>query len=292
MGAGYTARPVRIVVTGPSGFVGSSLCAVLRARGHDVLPLSRTLWASDGGRDFFRRERPDALVHTAWAARPPDYLQTAENCAALAWTCTLFQACIDAEVPHVVGFGTCIECGPRMGPRREDLPPDPRTPYAAAKAAAFLFAEQLFRHHAATRFAWVRPFHLFGEGEDPRRLVPTVISALRAGRPVDLSPGAQKRDWIDVADACIAVAQVLESHASGPFHLCTGESEDLRTFLGRFAALSGRPDLLRFGARPYGDGEEMDISGGTERLLALGWRPARSRADRCAALWSRAVERP
>lgn len=278
-----------VALTGATGFVGQPLAAALSAAGFLVLPVPRAGWPGpeEAGRRWLDAG-VDVLVHTAWAARPPDYVTTAANGRALAFTAELFEAAVLASVSHVVGFGTCIECGPVDGPRDEHLPPDPRSPYAAAKVAAHQFGTALFQCHDRTAFAWVRPFHLFGQGEDPRRLVPSVVGALRTGRPIDLSPGAQERDWIHVEDAAAAVVRIVERRASGPFHLCTGEAESLRQFLGRFATCAGRPELLRWGARPYAPGEEPVIAGATTRLQALGWAPLRDRAQRVTQVWEAA----
>jgi nucleoside-diphosphate-sugar epimerase len=121
--------------------------------------------------------------------------------------------------------------------------------------------------------AWARVFHLFGPGEDPSRLVPTVAASLARGEPIDVTAGEQMRDYLHVADVAAGIAALAGPGASGVFNVCSGTARPLRELLLAIGELRGRADLIRFGARPYAPREVMYLAGRSDRLRALGWTP-------------------
>jgi dTDP-6-deoxy-L-talose 4-dehydrogenase (NAD+) len=131
----------------------------------------------------------------------------------------------------------------------------------------------LFERQQGT-LTWARLFHMHGPGENPARLIPAVAAALRAGQPFSLSPGEQVRDHLDVRDVASALIHLATSSRGGQFNVCSGTPVTLRAVIETVGRVVGRPDLLRFGARPYLEGEVMNLAGVSTKLFATGWRPA------------------
>ena len=123
------------------------------------------------------------------------------------------------------------------------------TVYAQAKADAFAALSQLLPRHGI-EFAWCRLFYLFGEAEDPRRLVPYLRARLKAGQPAELSSGAQIRDFLDVREAGRMIVEAALGPVQGPVNICSGKPITVRQLAEMIADEFGRRDLLRFGARP------------------------------------------
>jgi nucleoside-diphosphate-sugar epimerase len=148
----------------------------------------------------------------------------------------------------------------------------PSSPYARAKHEAFCAASEL-----AARFggelAWARVFHLFGPGEHPSRLVPTVAAALARGEPVDVTAGEQVRDYMHVADVASGIASLAKPGAAGVYNVCSGTARPLRELLLAIGQLRGRAELIRLGFRPYASDEIMHLAGRSDRLRSLGWSP-------------------
>jgi nucleoside-diphosphate-sugar epimerase len=103
--------------------------------------------------------------------------------------------------------------------------------------------------------------------------VPSVLAALRSGRPIDVTAGEQMRDYLHVSDVASGIAALAQPGARGIFNVCGGTSRPLRDVLEALGRLTGRVELLRFGARPYAPDEVMHLAGRSERLRALGWAP-------------------
>ncbi len=99
-------------------------------------------------------------------------------------------------------------------------------------------------------FVWCRLFYLYGEGEDARRLVPYLRARLATGESAELTSGTQIRDFLDVREAGILIAETALGGEQGPVNVCSGEPITVRQLAEQIADEYGRRDLLRFGARP------------------------------------------
>jgi nucleoside-diphosphate-sugar epimerase len=259
-----------VLVTGGSGFVGRHVLSPLVAAGFDVHTLGRRPVGVAGVRHHSgdlldRRCRVEALaaigpshiVHLAWTVEHGRFWTAPENLDWVAATLDLAPLAAASGVRRFVGVGTCMEYdwsdGARV-PRREDDPLGPTSIYAEAKAATFRVLRRFFAEQGVG-FAWGRLFHLFGPGEPPARLVPSVVTALRAGRPAEIGSGTQVRDYMAVEAAGQALAALAASPVEGPVNIATGEAVTIGDVARAIAALIGRPDLLRIGARadPKGD---------------------------------------
>lgn len=281
-----------VLLTGAAGFIGSHVARALVDRGDEVIAPLRPGSARDRLADLSGRMRianvalddhqqldrllndcrPDVMIHLAWYARPVDYLVSPANVQSLATTVALVERVLASGCPKVVGVGTCLEYAASDALRRESDPTDPVSLYASCKLAAWLVTRALGAQHGA-EMVWARLFHVHGPGEDPTRLIPSVVRALAAGRPFDVSPGLQVRDHLHVADLAAAIVTLVEPGITGVVNVCRGVPVTLRDVLLTVAELVGRPDLLRFGARAYNPGEVMFLAGDTTRLRATGWAP-------------------
>jgi dTDP-6-deoxy-L-talose 4-dehydrogenase (NAD+) len=255
-----------ILLTGATGFIGRQVYRALCARGAKVRVVIRTgsesrlAFATESvvaTPDLFAEKAAwwteacrgvDIVVHAAWYAEPGVYLHSPKNEACLAGTLELARGASAAKVRRFVGVGTCFEYDISDRPLTTQSPLRPLTPYAVAKVQAFRALSELLPSRGA--FAWCRLFYLYGEGEDARRLVPTLRRRLAAGEPVDMTSGEQVRDFIDVAEAGALIADAASGDVTGPVNICSGVPITIRALAERIADEYGRRELLRFGARP------------------------------------------
>lgn len=258
-----------ILLTGATGFVGRQVLRILAEQGARVRLVVREgkelqidqdehVESVVTSKDIFA-ESPswwgsacagiDTVIHVAWYAEPGKYLQSQRNIDCLSGTLALAKASVKSGVRRFVGVGTCFEYDLSQGYLSVDTPLKPTTPYAAAKAAAFLSLSQYFAV-AGVKFVWARLFYLYGEGEDERRLVPYLKTQLSKGMVAELTSGSQVRDFMDVTAAGRMIATIALGDHLGAINVCSGDAITVRALAERIADDYGRRDLLHFGARP------------------------------------------
>lgn len=262
-------KPRRILLTGATGFVGRQvlksllqedveICCAVREGREPVLPVSPKIKPHILTKDVFKEDFAwwknvlqgvNTIVHCAWYAEPGKYQFSPKNLECLEGTIRLARAAVEAGVGRVVGVGTCLEYQLSDHPLCVDAPLVPESPYAAAKAAAYL-ALCGFLPTQGIELAWCRLFYLFGEGENPLRLVPSIRTALSQGKEVALTKGTQVRDFLDVGEAGERIAKVAVGNQTGPLNICSGRALSIRGLAESIADEYGRRDLLRFGCRP------------------------------------------
>ena len=280
----------KVLVTGAPGFVGAAAVRALLDQGDDVvavvqpgtsagrldrLPISSvTLDLDDGGavERALEEARPEAILHAAWYADPKDYLTSPMALASLHSTTALFQAAIRRGCRRFVGIGTCLEYGRSERPRGESDPCEPRTLYAACKLAAWQVCRAL-AEQAGISAAWARLFYLYGPDENPGRVLPALVAALRAGKTFPMTEGSQVRDYLHVDDAGRALALLCRLENTGVVNVASGQPTALRDFALTAGALLGAESQIRMGEMPMRPDEEMFVVADIARLRGLGFAP-------------------
>ena len=256
---------MRVLLTGGSGFVGSSFRRVLVERhGAEVRAPSHAeldLVDAEAVRAAVTAFRPDAIVHAAilndfgrlyrerrlaWDA----YVGATRNVADAANTCGALAVLISTDW---VFDGT----RPRA---TEDEPPHPVNLYGFLKAASELVLLERARRGAVARVGGVQGVH-WARPATPRRqdagfgyLVASIADALRAGQPFTV----WESDAINgiatptlATDAATMVHAICERGLTGTFHCVGGEAIDRRRLAELTVDVFGLdPALLRFGPPP------------------------------------------
>lgn len=255
-----------MLVTGASGFVGTQIVKQLQQNGHALRLVARAGAASRlAGQtpdadiiqcdDVFAQtpqwweqacKGVDAIIHAAWYVNPADYLDSEQNAACISGTFKMAQGAAVARVQHFVGLGTCMEYALPSEQLSIDSPTAPATVYGACKLALFTILDGFFEA-TDVQFSWCRLFYLFGEGENDKRLYPYLHRCLAAGKPATLGAGTQLRDYLDVAVAGAAIADVVDTGQVGAINVCSGRPVSIRAFAESIADRYGRRDLLEFG---------------------------------------------
>jgi nucleoside-diphosphate-sugar epimerase len=165
-------------------------------------------------------------------------------------------------------------------PLTEQSPLEMGKIYGASKAAGGIVASAL-AERLGVKLRLLRFFNVYGEGEAPHRLLPSLVAGLSRGKRVPLSVGTQVRDFIyvkDVVEACIKAGDGMMSssrHSATTWNVCTGVGHSVRAFAALVAQVMGKPaELLGFGDLPMRADDEPYLVGDGARMFGdLGWRP-------------------
>jgi nucleoside-diphosphate-sugar epimerase len=279
---------MRVVVTGATGFIGRPLVEALARLGAEVRPLGRgegvDLLAEPDLAPRLAAIRPTHLVHLAWETEPPGFWQSPANAQWAAASLRLVEAFAASGGERAIVAGSCAEYGWGEALLDERTSPlAPATPYGKAKASLFEIL-QARAPALGVSLAWGRIFFPFGPGEKSGRLLPDTIAALLEGRPIGLSDGAQRLDFLYVDEVAAAFAALLGSSVEGPVNVASGTGRSVRSAVEAFADRIGRRDLLRFGERPRREWEASAVVAAVGRLRdEVGFTPSLD--------WNEAVDR-
>lgn len=280
----------RVLVTGAPGFVGAAAVRGLLEKGDEVVAvvqpgtsterlngLALTTVALDlddatAVAHTLAEVKPEIVLHAAWYTNPVDYLTSTNSISSLHATVGLFQAVAASGCRRFVGIGTCLEYATSSSPRSEKDACNPRTLYASSKHAAWLLCRALAAQ-TGTSLTWARLFYLYGPDENPGRILPALVSALRAGEPFATTTGEQVRDYLHIDDAGLALALLCHSSSEGTVNVSSGQATRLRDFITSVADVLDARALVRIGELATRPDEEMFVVGNVTRLREVGFVP-------------------
>jgi dTDP-glucose 4,6-dehydratase len=298
--------PVRILVTGGAGFIGSHYVRTLLTGGYpgygdaevvvlDALTYAGTLESLGPVADDprLRFVRGDVRVAADLDAAVPG-CDVVVNFAAESHVDRSLRAAADFVTTNVLGAQQVFEAALRHGVRRvvqvstdevygstdegswtEDSPLRPNSPYAASKAAADLLARAYSQTHGLD-VSVTRGSNTYGPYQFPEKIVPLFLTRLLDGEPVPVyGDGRHVRDWLHVDDHCRGVQAVVEKGHPGEVYNLAGSRElsNLELTAELLAATGRDGSLVRHVPDPRGGAHDRRYSLDDGRARALGWQP-------------------
>jgi nucleoside-diphosphate-sugar epimerase len=300
---------VKILLTGPTGFIGSNFVRQALARGHEIaglaLPGEALPLDLPGGKNLvwlrgtldeapwaeIEKFGAEVCIHTAWITTPGVYLESPENFKFLESSLKFLARVRELGTSHIIGFGTCVEYQISSGPLSEEKTPvAPTTPYAHCKNDLRLAMEAEAKA-GGLKFCWVRVFYPYGPGEHPSRLCSSIIQKLARDEKIVLKTPASTKDYIYIDDLAAALMTVMEKKFAGTINLGTGVGVTVREIAQTLGTMMGRAGLVSEIEPPEVDPLGYVVADAS-KLRGLGWEPAHTMAQGLQKLLERVVAKP
>ena len=230
-----------VLITGADGFLGRYVSKDLVQRGFDVYFRGRT----DGDvRDSSTWEQfPEAnyLIHLAGTTfvpaswdNPTEFVHSN-----LISTSHALDYCRKHKT-KMIFFSTYLYSKTARQPTIEEEKIDPANPYALSK----LMGEQLctfYANHFDVEVVVLRPFNVFGSGQDPRFLIPSIISQAKVGSEIRVLDSRPSRDYIFVDDLVDAVVKAMSADVKFDiFNIGTGISHSVSDLINLLGDIVGQ----------------------------------------------------
>ncbi len=278
---------MKILVTGATGFVGRHVVMELLARRHNVVAVARNL-ARAQEMPWYKKTKfvacdihnlkddlmkifgaPDILVHLAWhgVSDCKGKFHLEENYPA---DYRFITGMVSGGIKHVLITGTCSEYGMQRGALSEETAPMPTTPYGIAKDTLRRDLEE-FQAKQPFTLQWVRLFYMYGQGQNPKSLLPQLDYAIdHKEGTFNMSAGQQLRDYLPVEDVARFLALLCEHpEYSGIINCCSGKPISVRHLVEQKIAQRGANIKLNLGYYPYRDYEPMEFWGDNTKFQGI-----------------------
>lgn len=261
----------KVLVTGGAGFIGSNLADDLIQQGAKVRLIDNlctgfreNLEEINGDFDFIEADinDSDALVkalegveivfHQAALPSVPrsvaDPGETHQAC--VNGTFNLLVKARENGIRRVIYAASSSAYGDQATlPKIETMPPDPLSPYAAAKLTGEYYCRVFSNVYGLETFS-LRYFNVFGPRQNPASQYSGVISRfidalMKGDKPVIFGDGEQSRDFTyikNVVNANIKAAQATAGIGE-VMNVANGERVTLNELLGVLKSITGKADV-------------------------------------------------
>lgn len=277
---------MKVLVTGATGFVGQHIVRRLVADGHAVVAsgtdptkaqtfdwyahvrfVPYTIGRTDADENLYAFfDRPDALIHAAWpdVGQPKSLLHVEQY---LPGHLSFLKSLILGGLTNATILGTCYEYGMQEGCLHEDQPANPVTAYGLAKDTLRRYL-QLLQQERPFALKWLRLFYLYGEGQNPKSIIPQLQEAIRSGASAfNMSGGEQLRDYSSVTDVAAHICTIAgQNRVQGVINCCSGQPISVRHLVEDYVRTTQSPIKLNLGYYPYVAHEPMAFWGDTTKL--------------------------
>lgn len=205
----------KILVTGGCGFIGSHLVKRLLNEGADVSIIDRK------GTKTWRLEEqlknisiyemditdsrkveicikdicPEIVFHLAAYgvdSTQKEYIKAAQ--INILGTINILNSLRDTGCKKFINMSSCAEYGNKKDIMKEDMYPEPVSIYGSSKACATIVAHQIARENNIDIIT-LRPFGIFGEGEERHKIFSHIILSILEDKEVRLTSCEQLRDY-------------------------------------------------------------------------------------------------
>ncbi len=280
---------------GASGFLGGAIYSELLRDGYKVIPLSSNQGVSksfihldfhdsEQCRKIMENFKPDVVISTPWVTALPDYRTSELNPLFKDSTVNLARIALSVGTRHFLAFGSSAEYGDNnLECDSSKTIPKPIDLYGRTKYETYLELARIFEN-SQTEFNWLRVFQPYGEHQDSHRLIPHLVSEIRAGRSPMLKNPNRISDWVSTKDIASAVLFLMKKKL--PQAIDVGSSVgtsnlEIEAIIRNILQNRSSGNMVP----PRAENAQGLVVSSESPILLNGWRPQRSLNDSLALLY-------
>lgn len=290
-------RTRKVVVTGGAGFLGSTLTPALVEAGYEVHVVDNLV---SGKKKYVPKEAKLHVIDIRDAAKLERFFETLGpiycvfHLAALprvqfsidhikeahsvnvGGLMNVFEAAKKHKARRIVFSATSSAYGNQtVMPLRENMNPNPMSPYACQKYFGELMAKQYAMHYGIETVC-LRYFNIFGPNFDPNgpyaMAIGKFLNACKNGQPLTITgDGSQTRDCVHAADVARANILAMKSKKVGrgeAINIGSGKNPTILEIARLIAGKSGKIVHVAPRIEPHDTRADISLA---KKLL--GWRP-------------------
>jgi CDP-paratose synthetase len=271
-----------ILISGSTGFLGSSLLKGLLTLGHQIISLKRStsnIYRIDQYIDkvisydvdktdiseVFESHKIDMVINTVTNYGRKDSKISSILDTNLMFSLKLLEETVNHKIKAFINTDTLLEKNINA--------------YALSKAQ--LVEWMKFLSTKDIKMINVKIEHMYGVLDDENKFIYWLINQLKNNvEKIDLTSGIQKRDFVyidDIVNAYNAIIENIDKLSDfEEFELGMGNSIEVKEFIDKIYKELSRSQtintILNFGAIPYRDNENMNMEANIIKLNKLSWK--------------------
>ena len=282
---------MRILMTGSTGFVGKNLVPKLLNNNHEILEItiepevSKSLYDNQTTQFYFDGHNvqdltekteefsPELVIHLASFLTSKDDTETMFKLleSNIKFTCTILDSLKNTNLKWFFNVGSFAEYFYGDGSL------SPAYLYAATKSASRNFVEY-YSSVYDYKYITIVPYTIYGGHDSQKKIIDLIYDSLFSEKAIDLSPGKQILDFInleDVTDFFISLLENLHTlNDKTTFHLGSGKGYTLRELANIIENITGKKANINWGGKDYRPRDMIyAVANISEQYRLFCWKP-------------------
>ena len=271
----------KVIITGPTGAIGSALCDMLTRNGCEVYAICRVgssniknlklhenlhvVECDISNLPSLKNKLPndeyDAFFHLAWTGTigtGRNNVESQMDNIRYTLDATLLAKELDCKV--FIGAGSQAEYGHFSEKANSKTNTNPFTLYGAAKLSAGHMS-RVYANNLGIKHIWTRIFSVYGPNDDKNTLISYVINELTKGNSPDVTSCEQIWDYLYSYDAAKALVLLAEKGKNNKVYcIGSGQNKPLKEYLLELNDIINSNIKINFGAKPYSENQVMFLA--------------------------------
>jgi GDP-4-dehydro-6-deoxy-D-mannose reductase len=263
-----------ILITGSTGFIGKKLTEALTLEGHRVIRFEGDI-RDPKSYEKLNSQHIDHCFHLAALLFVPDSWVRPEDFVSVnvMGTEKILEFCRKKQV-GLTFMSSYLYGAPEYLPIDEKHPVQTTNPYALSKH----LGEQLchfYAEHFKMNITVLRPFNIYGPGQDQKFLIPSLISQFLSGDDVikvmDVKP---KRDYVYIQDVISAMVKTMINPSGLEiYNIGSGYSYSVAEVINEISKLTNVRKTIHSSEEPRPNEIPETVAAINKAAEKLNWHP-------------------